>query len=126
MARLHHATEQGSQVLRWIRASLHRVGRVHLVICVAMVMLVGAPRAEIRRIQQAEPVESSTPVEERVESPHLTVCRRSDGMREASAELHYVAYDSRDSSPTRSIQNHPPYDWSGHWLTNALRAPLRC
>lgn len=98
-----------------------------LLVVVVAVTLTGGPGKDSLRVEKAEPVESSAPIEECVDAQHLQLSRRFHGVRKP--ELRIVlrtAADAHRKSRVGSLQCGRRRAINGHCLANDLRAPLIC
>ena len=100
--------------------------RLLLVVAVA-VTLAGGPGRDSLRVEEAEPVESSAPIEECVDAQHLHVSRRFHGVRKPELRIVFLAAaDSNLRSLVGAWRLGRHRAISGHRLADDLRAPLLC
>lgn len=103
------------------------MGRWQALIAILAITLAGTPGPDLLTVQAAEPLESSAPSEECVDSPVFHAPRRCSRVRRMDVgntgpKICHPIGTSPVGSASRFMRLLP----SGHRLANNLCAPLRC
>jgi hypothetical protein len=128
MMRYYHITPDAlPQLNRSLGVTLRVLRHWRVLAIVLALFLTGAPGVDLLRAEEAEPLESSEPVEESVASPHLHACRRCPLVREAYSRPFVPLSINLYLPPEVSIfQVRRKQSSTGHRLANDLCAPLLC